>query len=400
MLALKFSDKLLFYGDTLPRPILATISTPAMAHNLQAVQQRVQQQVGPERIQQCKTIAIAKANAYGHGIEAAVRGFAAADGIGVIETEMLSRLRELGWQKELVLLEGFFEEADLETLQHCDVTTAVHCQEQLDALSLLPQGAALKIMLKLNTGMNRLGFRPDALDVVLSQVQQLQTQRKVGEVVMMMHFADADAADRASFDYAWRNMRQALKQLELKQFSIDGLSVCNSAATLRYADELFLPNYQHIIRPGLCLYGSSPIANSEDERAVDFNLQPVMTLKAKIIAIQDVAVGETVGYGSRFKATERTRIGVLACGYADGYPRWADASTPVLVNGKETYLAGRVSMDMMTINLNPIADAKIGDWVTLWGEGGASIDFVTQCAGMGSYETFCNLNQRVTKQII
>ena len=125
-----------------------------------------------------------------------------------------------------------------------------------------------------------------------------------------------------------------------------------------------------------------------------------MTLKAKIIAIQDVMAGETVGYGSRFKATQQTRIAVVACGYADGYPRWADASTPVMVNGKETHLAGRVSMDMMTINLNPIPDAQIGDWVTLWGDGGPSVDRVAECAEMGSYETLCNLNQRVNKQII
>lgn len=386
----------------MPRPIIATISTSAMAHNLQAVQQQLERQVGSARFQQSKTIAIAKANAYGHSIEAAVRGFAAANGIGVIETEMLSRLRELGWDKELVLLEGFFEEVDLDVLQATKSTTTIHCQEQLDALRLLPDGAALNIMLKLNTGMNRLGFRPTALAQVLPQVEQLKSRHQVAEVVMMMHFADADAPDRASLDYAWNEMKQVLKQfeLQLKQLAIEGLSVCNSAATLRYADELLLPNYQNIIRPGLCLYGASPMGNVEGQGAVDFNLQPAMTLKAKIIAIQEVKASETVGYGSRFKASQKTRIGVVACGYADGYPRWADASTPVVVNGKETHLAGRVSMDMMTINLNPVLDAQVGDWVTLWGEGGPSVDRVAECAVMGSYETLCNLNQRVNKQII
>ncbi len=384
----------------MPRPTLATISTPNMAHNLEAVKQLVKQQVGDARFQHSKTIAVAKANAYGHGIEAAVRGFAAADGIGVIETEMLYKLRELGWQKELVLLEGFFDESDLVTLQQCKVTTAVHSQEQLDALDLLAEGAALKVMLKLNTGMNRLGFRPEVLDDVLTQLERLQAQRKVSEVVVMMHFADADAPDRASLDYAWTNLRQALEQIHSRKFAFNSLSVCNSAATLRYADELLLPDYKNTIRPGLCLYGSSPMGNQEEQRAIDFNLKPVMTLKAKIIAIQEVAAGETVGYGSRFKANERTRIGVVACGYADGYPRWADASTPVVVNGVETHLAGRVSMDMITINLNPVHEVRVGDWVTLWGDGGASIDRVTECAGMGSYETLCNLNQRVIKQII
>lgn len=384
----------------MPRPIIATISTPNMAHNLQTVKQLIQQQVGSSRFTQCKTIAIAKANGYGHSIEAAVQGFADADGIGVIETEMLSRLRELGWQKELVLLEGFFEEADLEVLQSCRVTTAIHCQEQLDALKLLPEGAALKIMLKLNTGMNRLGFRPAALGTVLTQLAELKSLRKVSNVVMMTHFADADAADRSSLDYAWRHMQQALEHLAHQQFIFDGLSVCNSAATLRYADELLLPNIQNIIRPGLCLYGSSPMASAGGQQASDFNLKPAMTLKAKIIAIQSVDAGEAVGYGSRFKASKRTRIGVVACGYADGYPRWADVTTPVVVNGIKTHLAGRVSMDMITINLNPIPDAQVGDWVTLWGEGGPSIDRVTECARMGSYETLCNLNQRVPKHII
>lgn len=384
----------------MPRPILATISTSNMAHNLRTVQQLVGQQVGSARFQQSKTIAVAKANAYGHGIEAAVQGFSAADGIGVIETEMLTRLRELGWQKKLVLLEGFFEKADLEVLQSTKTTTVLHCQEQLDDLRLLPVGAELKVMLKLNTGMNRLGFRAEALPQVLQQLAQLQTQAKVGEVIMMMHFADADASDRSSLDYAWNNMKRALKQVELKQFRFEGLSVCNSAASLRYANDLFLDAYTNIIRPGLCLYGASPMGNTENQEAIDFNLKPAMTLKAKIIGIQQVAVGETVGYGSRFKATERTRIGVVACGYADGYPRWADSSTPVVINGVETYLAGRVSMDMMTINLNPVPDAQIGDWVILWGEGGPTIDRVTACARMGSYETFCNLNHRVVKQII
>lgn len=384
----------------MPRPILATISTSAMAHNLQTVQQLLQKQVGSKRFESSKTIAIAKANAYGHGIEAAVRGFAAADGIGVIETEMLSRLRELGWNKELLLLEGFFEEADLEVLQTTKANTAIHCHEQLDALRLLAEGAELNIMLKLNTGMNRLGFKPQHLEHVLSQIQLLKMQRKVDKVVVMTHFADADASDKASLDFAWRNMQQALDQLKSLSFLIDGLSVCNSAATLRYADELFLSDHLNIIRPGLCLYGASPLTEIEDQRAIDFNLMPVMTLKAKIIATQDVTAGETVGYGSRFKATENTRIGVVACGYADGYPRWAGPLTSVYVNGKETRLAGRVSMDMMTINLNPVPKAQVGDWVTLWGEGGPTIDSVTASAGVGSYETLCNLNQRVNKQLI
>ncbi|NLA51446.1 MAG: alanine racemase [Alcaligenaceae bacterium] len=386
----------------MPRPIIATISTSAMAHNLDVVQQRLEKQVGSQRFQQSKTIAIAKANAYGHSIQAAVRGFAAADGIGVIETEKLFQLRELGWDKDLLLLEGFFEEADLEILEATQSITVIHSQEQLDALRLLPEGAGLRVMLKLNTGMNRLGFRPAALADVLPQLEQLRVQRKVAEVTMMMHFADADAPDRASFDYAWNEMRHALVRFTpaLKQLAVNSLSVCNSAATLRYADELFLPNYQNIARPGLCLYGASPMGNTEGQGSLDFELRPAMTLKAKIIAIQDVKAGETVGYGSRFKAVEATRIAVVACGYADGYPRWADSSTTVVVNGKETHLAGRVSMDMMTINLNPIPEAQVGDWVTLWGEGGPSIDQVTACAGMGSYETFCNLNQRVNKQII
>ncbi len=386
----------------MPRPIIATISTSAMAHNLDIVQQRLEKQVGSQRFQQSKTIAIAKANAYGHSIQAAVRGFAAADGIGVIETEKLFQLRELGWDKDLLLLEGFFEEADLEILEATQSITVIHSQEQLDALRILPEGAGLRMMLKLNTGMNRLGFRPAALADVLPQLERLRAQRKVAEVTMMMHFADADAPDRASFDYAWNEMRQALVRFTpaLKQLAVNSLSVCNSAATLRYADELFLPNYQNIARPGLCLYGASPMGNIEGQGSLDFELRPVMTLKAKIIAIQDMKAGETVGYGSRFKAVEATRIAVVACGYADGYPRWADSSTIVVVNGKETHLAGRVSMDMMTINLNHIPEAQVGDWVTLWGEGGPSIDQVTACAGMGSYETFCNLNQRVNKQII
>lgn len=384
----------------MPRPILATISTSNMAHNLRTVQQHIAQQVGAARFERTKTFAVAKANGYGHGIEAAVQGFAAADGIAVIETEMLARLRELGWHRELVLLEGFFEKADLELLQHTRSITAIHCQEQLDELRSLPAGAALKVMLKVNTGMNRLGFRPELLPSVLTQLAQLQSQAKVSEVIMMMHFADADAFDRDSVDDAWARMRQALQQAQLRQFRIESLSVCNSAASLRYADDLLLEGYRNIIRPGLCLYGASPMGNAEHEAAIDFNLKPAMTLKAQIIAIQQVRAGETVGYGSRFTAQEPTRIAIVACGYADGYPRWADASTPVVVNGIETTLAGRVSMDMMSINLNPVPSAKLGDWVTLWGEGGPTIDRVTECARMGSYETLCHLNLRVPKEII
>lgn len=383
----------------MPRPIVATISTAAMAHNLALVRQYLSPIDSNHKLP-TRIVAVAKANAYGHGLEAAVSGFAAADAMGVIEVEALTKLRDLGWQKELVLLEGFFDESDLAVLQLTQATTVIHCQEQLTTLQRLLQGAKQKLMVKLNTGMNRLGFKVSEVSAVFAQLRELQATQQVGQVFLIMHFADADAIDRGSLDAAWHEFNKALQDLENSQIKLDGISVCNSAATLRFAAELSHANYQNMVRPGLCLYGASPFTELPSMSASELGLQPVMTLKAKILAIQTVEAGEAVGYGSRFRATERTRVGVVACGYADGYPRWADASTPVVVNGARTHLIGRVSMDMLTINLSPLPDTQVGDWVTLWGEGGPSIDEVTACAAAGAYEVLCHLNQRVPKQII
>ena len=369
----------------MPRPIQATIHTEALRHNLA----RARQSQPDARIW-----AVVKANAYGHGIEHAFEGLRAADGFALLNLDEAQRVRALGWRGPILLLEGVFEQRDLELCSRLDLWHVVHCNEQIDMLATHKTHVPQRVFLKMNSGMNRLGFTPQRFRAAWTRLNALP---QVDEISFMTHFSDADgskgvAAQLATFNSVTRDLPGER-------------SLSNSAATLRYplvgtahADERVASDW---LRPGIVLYGSSP--DYPDHSAADWGLQPAMTLSSKLIATQDLAVGDTVGYGSSYTAQQPMRIGVVACGYADGYMRASAGSnergTPVLVDGIRTRTVGRVSMDMITVDLTPVPDAGFGSEVTLWGRSSSgavlSIDEVAAAGGTVGYELMCALAQRV-----
>jgi alanine racemase len=330
-----------------------------------------------------KAWGVLKANGYGHGLERAMRGFADADGLALIEFDNAIKLRELGWKKPILLLEGFFGPADLHTMAGYDLQAAVHCDEQLAWLEaaapqLAERGIRFDLHLKMNTGMNRLGFTPPAFAAAHARLTAIAC---VGSITLMTHFANADEVEHPLLP-----MAEQLRRFELGAAGLPGQrSLSNSAAVLLHPELK-----TDWVRPGIMLYGGSPGGGGAEA----FGLQPSMTLHSEIIGVQEIAAGEAVGYGSRFQATAAMRIGVVACGYADGYPRVAPAGTPVLVDGVRTSLVGRVSMDMLTVDLTALPQARLGSKVTLWGRG-LPIDEVAIAAGTIGYELMCALAPRV-----
>ena len=359
----------------MPRPIEALIHTDALAHNLG----RARAAAG-----EAKVWAVVKANAYGHGIARAYAGLQGADGFALLDLDEAQQVRTLGWRGPILLLEGCFEPRDLELCSRLDLWHVVHCEAQIDWLAAHKTQRAHQVFLKMNSGMNRLGFTPAAYR---SAWMRLSGLTQVDAISHMTHFADADGeagiqAQLAVFDAATRELPGER-------------SVCNSAATLRYAASGDVAS--DWVRPGIMVYGSSPDFPVHD--ATHWSLQPAMTLRSRLLGVQTLAAGEHVGYGSTFTADAPMRIGVVACGYADGYPRSAPTGTPVLIGDLRTRLVGRVSMDMLTIDLTPAPEARVGSVATLWGAspGGAllPIDEIAQAAGTIGYELMCALAPRV-----
>ena len=362
----------------MPRPIVATIHIASLQHNLARAKAR-----SPG----AKAWGVLKANGYGHGLERAMRGFADADGLALIELDNAIKLRELGWKKPILLLEGFFGPEDLNTVAGYTLQAAVHCDEQIGWLAdaneaLTARGIKLDLHLKMNSGMNRLGFMPAVFAAAHARLVALSC---VGSITLMTHFANADDAAHPLLPIA-----EQIRRFEAAVAGQPGQrSLSNSAAVLRQ-DELVDILRNDWVRPGIMLYGGTPGGPSAEE----FGLLPTMTLNSEIIGVQQIAAGDVVGYGSRFQAEGPMRVGVVACGYADGYPRHAPVDTPVLVDGVRTRLVGRVSMDMLTVDLTDLPDAKIGSKVTLWGRG-LPIDEVANAAGTIGYELMCALAPRV-----
>ena len=350
----------------MPRPILATIKASALAHNL-----GVARKCAP----QSKVWAVVKANAYGHGLVAAARALQDADGYAMLDFEEAIRLRLQGVKKPILLLEGFFKAQDVALLAEYDLTPVVHNIEQIEILEKTALARPIDAYLKVNSGMNRLGFTVDNVRIGWNA---LHGHKQIREVTVMTHFADADGASGVGGQLEWFN--------SLTQPMQGPRCLANSAALLRYPE-----THADWVRPGIMLYGCSPFA---DQTAEDIGLQPVMTLTTEIIALQNLQPGERVGYGFGFEATEEMTIGIIACGYADGYPRAAPSGTPVLVGGERTCTVGRVSMDMICVDVTALPEAYIGTPVTLWGEG-LSADEVGASAGTLSYELLCGLAARV-----
>ena len=359
----------------MPRPIQATVHSAALRHNLQRARQ-----AAPD----AKVWAIVKANAYGHGIERAFEGLKATDGFALLDFDEAHRLRALDWRGPILLLEGCFEARDLEICSRLGLWHVVHCNEQIDMLAAHKTQQSHRVFLKMNSGMNRLGLMPERYRAAWTRLNALP---QVDEVSLMTHFSDADTA---------KGIAAQLSKFDTATHDLPGeRSLSNSAASLRHGPVLAAKS--DWIRPGIALYGSAP--DFPAHSIEHWGLQPTMTLSSKIISIQNLAAGDTVGYGSSFMADGPLRIGVVACGYADGYPRHCPTGTPVLVGGVRCRLVGRVSMDMVTVDLTPVPGAGIGSDVTLWGRAANGavlpIDEVAHAAGTVGYELMCALAQRV-----
>jgi len=351
----------------MPRPIRATISAAALAHNL-AVARR---HAGP-----AKVWAVLKANAYGHGLMRAAQALKAADGYAVLDFVDALRLRSTGIDKPILMIEGFFKADDVSLLVKHRLTPVIHNLEQLEMLEKTPPGGAIDVYLKVNSGMNRLGFGADNVRLAWNA---LANNPAIGSVTLMTHFADADGESGVAGQLQWFD--QLVQPFEGPR------SLANSAALLRFPEE----TRADWVRPGIILYGCSPFTFKTAE---ELELKPAMTLRSEIVGVQHLQPGERVGYGMTYEAGQEMTIGVVACGYADGYPRHAPTGTPVLVAGQRTTTVGRVSMDLLCVDISSIEEAYVGTPVTLWGEG-LSCDEVAHAAGTVSYELLCALSPRV-----
>jgi alanine racemase len=362
----------------MPRPIEALIHTDALAHNLTRARA-----CAPD----AKVWAVVKANAYGHGIERAFEGLRGADGFALLDLNEAERIRALGWRGPVLLLEGAFEPRDLELCSRLSLWHVVHCTEQIDGLAAHKTHAPHRVFLKMNSGMNRLGFTPAAFRSAWTRLNALP---QVGEITLMTHFSDADAPVNSG-----RGIAHQLAAFDAATHDLPGeRSLANSAAILRHPA---LAGTTDWVRAGILSYGSAPDFPEHD--LAHWQLRPTMTLRTKLIATQTLAAGDSVGYGSSFVADTALRIGIAAVGYADGYPRHCATGTPVLVDGVRTCTIGRVSMDMIAVDLSAAPAAGIGSEVTLWGEGPKGsrlpIDEVARAAGTIGYELMCALAARV-----
>ena len=358
------------------RPIQARIDLSALESNL-----HVARRAAPST----RVMSVIKANGYGHGLLRVAEALAETDGYALLDIQDAVQLREAGFRQTILLLEGFFDAEELPLIAEYDLTSVIHNAEQIALLDAYPGNRTpgsrkLDVWLKVNSGMNRLGFAPQQ---VAQAMEQLRRHRAVRDITLMTHFANADEA---------RGVEQPLDLFN--QVAADhrvARSLANSAALLRYP-----ATHGDWVRPGIMLYGASPFPPSDEQRfsAQQLGLRPAMTLSSRIIATQQLRAGDEVGYGGLFRAGHNLRIGVVACGYADGYPRHAPNGTPILVDGERCQIVGRVSMDMLYVDLSASPLADVGSRVVLWGEG-LPVENVAHAAGTVSYELLCALGRRV-----
>ncbi|HEV3240507.1 MAG TPA: alanine racemase [Casimicrobiaceae bacterium] len=348
------------------RPLLAQVNLSALRANLAKAR---------ECIADAQLLAVVKANAYGHGLQRVLPALADADGLAVVELDAAVTLRERHYARRILLLEGFFTASELPEIAGRRLAVVVHHEEQIKMLEAASLPRPVEVFVKINTGMNRLGFRPSEAHAV---VDRLSHTSSVAVLRLLTHLARAEEED---------GLRE---QLDLFEEACTGLpyprSLANSAGVIRYREV-----GGEYVRPGIMLYGSSPFPYDTAEM---LGLTPVMTLRSALIGIQDLKPNQSVGYGATYTAARAVRIGVVACGYADGYPRHAPNGTPVLVCGKKVRTAGRVSMDMLTVDLTDVAEATIGSPVVLWGEG-LPVDDVAVAASTVGYQLLSAVAPRV-----
>jgi alanine racemase len=348
------------------RPPFAQLNLSALRANLAQVRTRAPK---------TQVLAVVKANAYGHGLTRVLPALADADGLALLELDAAIALRAAHYTRRILLLEGFFAADELPEIAAKRLGVVVHHAEQVRMLEHAHLARPLEVFVKINTGMNRLGVR--AADVP-ALIERLTHCDSVAALRLMTHLARADEEDGVKDQVA--TFDAACKGLPYPR------SIANSAGIVRYNEV-----GGDIVRPGIMLYGATPFPYDTAEM---IGVQPVMTLRSEIIAVQDLKANDSVGYGAAYTASRAHRIGVIACGYADGYPRHAPNGTPVLVCGKKVRMAGSVSMDMITVDLTDVPEATIGSPVVLWGEG-LPVDDVASAAATVGYELLCAVAPRV-----
>jgi len=348
----------------------AVLDLDAVRHNLNVVRQHAPT---------AKVMAVIKANAYGHGLlRVAEVLMQEIDAVAVARAYEGILLRNAGFQKPITVLEGFVCADELQELYRYRLDAVIHTPEQINILQQYQGNEVISVWLKMDTGMNRLGFKKEDFKQAYQRLAACkQIKPSPG---LMTHLANADDV----------NDGKTLTQItEFKQ-TIKGYagprSIANSAAILGWKESL-----SDWVRPGIMLYGCSPFARSNAEQ---LNLKPVMSLHSRLIAVKSVAAGESVGYGGSWTCDDATRLGVVAIGYGDGYPRYVKSGTPVLVNGVRVPLIGRVSMDMITVDLKNQPQAKPGDPVTLWGQG-LTVEEISWAADTIPYTLLCGITPRV-----
>jgi len=353
------------------RPVHASIDVDALRHNFNQVRR-----LAPES----RKMVIVKADAYGHGLLVCCTALKAADSFGLLDLGDAISLRKAGFSHPICLLEGFFSNDEIPLIAENNFEPVIHSDWQLGILDNTPHEQGLSVWLKIDTGMQRLGFAPEKFKSVLSRLSAMKCIRNVS---VMSHLADADRRENPKTD-------QQLKEfLTLTEATGLDRSMANSAAVLAHPD-----CHLDWVRPGIMLYGSSPF---RDLTASSLNLRPAMSLRSEIISIKDCQKDDAVGYGSSWHCPEDMKVGVVACGYGDGYPRHAPSGTPAMVAGKLTQLIGRVSMDMVTVDLRGIDSVTEGSPVELWGRD-VAVDTVAEMAGTISYELLCGVTKRVKRQ--
>lgn len=358
------------------RRAYAEISKEALRHNYQLVKT-----FAPNS----KVLAMVKANAYGHGLISVAKTLTEADGFGVASLDEALVLRQAGITQEIFLMEGFFHEDELDFVQDCQLTVVINQFQQIDRLHKLKANhSSLPVWLKMNTGMNRLGFLPQDFDKALNAILQNPALSFQG---FMTHFAKADESNDSMTNHQIQLFNELVGSHQ------GARSLANSAGIIAWPQ-----SHADWVRPGLMLYGASPLNNRS---ASDLKLKPVMCLKAEINAIQPVSKGATVGYGGTWQASdERHLIAMVTIGYGDGYPWHAQTGTPVLVNGQPCQVVGRVSMDMLAVDVSHLKQpATVGDTVTLWGPQ-LPIEAVASAAQTISYEVFCKLTSRIRHVLV
>ena len=376
----------------MPRPIEALVHADALTANLARAR---------EAAAGAKVWAVVKADAYGHGIGNVFAALKGADGFALLDIAEAERLRGLGWRGPILLLEGCFDARDLDACSRLRLWHTIHHEAQIDWLAAHKTEQPHRVFLKLNSGMNRLGFAPTAYRAAWLRLDALP---QVGEITLMTHLANSDAADAAAHGAASTDASLAVFTAAAAELPGER-SVCNSAATLRFGAQLAATSSDWV-RPGILLYGASPDHPAHSAEA--WGLRPAMTLRSELIAVQRLAAGARVGYGSSYTAEREMRVGVVACGYADGYPRIAPGGnahgTPVLVDGVRTRTLGRVSMDMLVVDLTPVPEARLGSEAVLWGRAGNGallpVDEVAEACGTVGYELMCARAARVPTRVV